>query len=87
MLLVGAYVLFTRSHIRLAMLTVGLAMCISYGAVILLPIFLISFVPTWKLRLKKLIWCVPPLLLYLYIPLLNAPPHMSLGPTSLDSLF
>ena len=34
---------------------------------------------------RKMFWCLPPLVLYLFVPLANRAPHMSLGGTGLDA--
>lgn len=83
MFVILTYYLLERGHHRWAMLSLGCAMSISWGAVILLPLFV------WRYRRQLWVrgasWCLLPLLTYLFLPIANRPPHMSLGGTGLSA--
>ena len=84
-LVVGAYVLFEKGRPKLALLALGGAAAISWGAIILVPIFL------WRYgyHRRPLMWLylLPPLALYAYVPLANRAPHLSLGPSTWDNYY
>jgi len=85
MFIVGAYYCLESMAPRTAMISLGCALAISWGALILVPIFVWRY---WKMlgptigRIfpQECLFLIPPLLTYLYIPLCNRAPHLSLGP-------
>lgn len=86
MLMVLAYVLCERGNFKLGMLAIGFGMAVHYLAFLALPILIWKYLKPYRKNILTAAWFIPPLLLYLYLPLANRPPYMSLGPTSLDTL-
>lgn len=86
MFMVASYALLELDRKGWALLVLGFGCAVHYLAVIMIPIVMWRYRVIWRFgKARPLLALIPGLLLYLYIPVANSAPHMSLGPNSLGN--
>ena len=88
MFMVLCYGLLETGRRYWAMLALGFGVAVHYLAIIMLLVVMWRYRMVWRWgKVMPLVALAPGLLLYSYIIAANSPPHMSLGPTSLENFF